>query len=416
MDDDATVSAADIARLARVGRAAVSNWRRRYPDFPQPVGGTASSPLFALDAVTDWFRARGKKFELTAAERAWQRLRALGDDLELGVRVAAAGTFLAFEHGLTDTFDAALEDAELLTLLSELARETGPAEAFELLCHRFFEAHSRRLSTTPEPIAELMVRLTGHAGTVLDPACGVGSLVLAGGADQVLAQDSDPATARIAALRLALRGIPAEVHAVDALREDAFAGRTADVVLCDPPFNERAWGHDELVGDDRWEYGLPPRGEPELAWVQHCLAHTASGGMIAILMPGAAAGRRSGKRIRGNLLRAGVLRAVVTLAPAGPDLWLLRRPAPGERAPSTLLLAESGPDLSTVDELWQEFTRAPESGTRIIDLLDDDIDLTPALHRAGPPDPALEFLALQEKFASMAVVPPRLSEDDAEPA
>src|SRR5437763_912836 len=282
MDDDATVSAADIARLARVGRAAVSNWRRRYPDFPQPVGGSASSPLFALDAVTDWFRARGKKFELTAAERAWQRLRALGDDLELGVRVAAAGTFLAFEHGLTDTFDAALEDAELLTLLSELARETGPAEAFELLCHRFFEAHSRRLSTTPEPIAELMVRLTGHAGTVLDPACGVGSLVLAGGADQVLAQDSDPAT--------------------------------------------------------------------------------------------------------------------------------------GERAPSTLLLAESGPDLSTVDELWQEFTRAPESGTRIIDLLDDDIDLTPALHRAGPPDPALEFLALQEKFASMAVVPPRLSEDDAEPA
>ena len=69
-----------------------------------------------------------------------------------------------------------------------------------------------------------------------------------------------------------------------------------------------------------------------------------------------------------------------------------------------------------MDELWQEFTRAPESGTRIIDLLDDDIDLTPALHRAGPPDPALEFLALQEKFASMAVVPPRLSEDDAEPA
>src|SRR5205814_5729215 len=134
------------------------------------------------------------------------------------------------------------------------------------------------------------------------------------------------------------------------------------------------------------------------------------------LMPGAAAGRRSGKRIRGNLLRAGVLRAVITLAPAGPDLWLLRRPAPGERAPSTLLLGESGPDLSTVDELWQEFTKTPESGTRIIDLLDDDIDLTPALHRAGPPDPAQEFLALQEKFASMALVPPRLSEDEAEPA
>ena len=206
-------------------------------------------------------------------------------EVGFGVRVAAAGTFLAFEHGLTDTFDAALEDAELLTLLSELARETGPAEAFELLCHRFFEAHSRRLSTTPEPIAELMVRLTGHAGTVLDPACGVGSLVLAGGADQVLAQDSDPATARIAALRLALRGIPAEVHAVDALREDAFAGRTADVVLCDPPFNERAWGHDELVGDDRWEYGLPPRGEPATPLNGLARRQSPAGDALLVLAP-----------------------------------------------------------------------------------------------------------------------------------
>jgi hypothetical protein len=48
MDDDATVSAADIARLAGVGRAAVSNWRRRYPDFPPPVGGPASSPRVGL--------------------------------------------------------------------------------------------------------------------------------------------------------------------------------------------------------------------------------------------------------------------------------------------------------------------------------------------------------------------------------
>ena len=95
MDDDATVSAADIARLAGVGRAAVSNWRRRYPDFPQPVGGTASSPLFGLSAVAGWFRARGKKFELSAGERAWQRLRALGDDLDLPGRVSRAGAAIA---------------------------------------------------------------------------------------------------------------------------------------------------------------------------------------------------------------------------------------------------------------------------------------------------------------------------------
>lgn len=414
MDDDATVSAADIARLAGVGRAAVSNWRRRYPDFPPPVGGTASSPLFGLSAVAGWFRARGKKFELTAGERAWQRLRALGDDLDLAERVSRAGVFFAFQAGVFDTFDSKLDDPELLTLLSEMTHRAGPVESFELLCRRYFEAHSRRLSTTPEPVAELMARLAGPVTTILDPACGFGALALASGAKTVLGQDSDPMTASIAALRLRLRGIEAEVYAVDALREDAFAGRTAEAVLCDPPFNERAWGHDELVGDARWEYGLPPRGEPELAWVQHCLAHVEPGGTVAILMPGAAAGRRSGKRIRGNLLRAGAVRAVVTLP--GSDLWLLRRPVPGERPPSTVLLGEAGDDLSTVDKMWRDFGERPESGVRIIDLLDDDIDLTPARHRGRDEDLGRAFQAELTRFAELTPQLPPLAAADAEPA
>ena len=32
------MTAAAIARLAGVGRAAVSNWRRRYPEFPEARG------------------------------------------------------------------------------------------------------------------------------------------------------------------------------------------------------------------------------------------------------------------------------------------------------------------------------------------------------------------------------------------
>ena len=38
-EDHGQMTAAAIARLAGVGRAAVSNWRRRYPDFPKPVAG-----------------------------------------------------------------------------------------------------------------------------------------------------------------------------------------------------------------------------------------------------------------------------------------------------------------------------------------------------------------------------------------
>ncbi|MFD9888307.1 class I SAM-dependent DNA methyltransferase [Amycolatopsis sp. NPDC059027] len=408
--DDATISAVEIARLAGVGRAAVSNWRRRYADFPAPTGGTASSPLFSLAAVQSWMAARGKHFELTTGERAWRRLRALGDDLDLGARLSRAGEYLVHRHEDVDP--------ELASLLDDLTAEIGAAAAFELLFGRYVEAHSRQLSNTPEPIACLMARLVGRgAETVLDPACGFGTLLLSSVAPKVLGRDADPIAASIAALRLALHDYDGEVRVANSLREDGFSGAIADAVLCDPPFNERVWGHDELIGDTRWEYGLPPRGESELAWVQHCLARVKPGGLVAILMPGAPAARRSGKRIRGNLLRAGALRAIFTLAPAGPDLWLLRRPEPGGQPPSTVLLAGPVDEPSTVERLWREYERDPgESGTRIIDVLDDDIDLTPARRQGGAEDSGRAFAEAYERFSALPLAVPSFEPGDAEPA
>ena len=404
MSSDATVSAADIARLVDVGRAAVSNWRRRYDDFPQPVGGTTSSPLFSLREVEDWLRRNGKSYEVPLAERVWQRLRTTADDLHLGRLVADAGTFL-LDGG-------ALDDAELAPLLTELAAERGEADAFEFLCERYLEAHSRRVSTTPQPVAELMARLCGAEGTVLDPACGLGTLLLAApAADRLLGQELDSTHATIAAARLRLRDVDTEIVAADSLRQNAFSGHLADAVVCEPPFNERSWGHAELAVDPRWEYGVPPRGEPELAWVQHCLAHVRPGGVVAILMPPAAAGRRPGKRIRGNLLRAGALRAVVTLPSGGPDLWLLRGPKRGERPPSHLLLLAAD-DLSTVEESWREHLADPESnGTRIIDLLDDDVDLSPARHRLQRygKDLGVEFQTALEQLRGRSLPLPELA-------
>ncbi|WP_420711982.1 helix-turn-helix transcriptional regulator, partial [Streptomyces sp. MMG1533] len=75
MQDNATeVTAAGIARLAGVGRAAVSNWRRRHADFPKPVGGTETSPSFALAEVEAWLRHQGKLAEVPLRERVWQQL------------------------------------------------------------------------------------------------------------------------------------------------------------------------------------------------------------------------------------------------------------------------------------------------------------------------------------------------------
>lgn len=424
MSDGATVAAGDIARLAGVGRAAVSNWRRRFPDFPQPVGGSSASPLFALTEVERWLSRHDRPFQLTPVDRVWQSLRGAAADLELGDRIGYLGGFLVFlerdpagwkslaeqpddvvmdqlreelargvpefAHLITDVPDP--DAVTIVRLAAEAADQEGSRAVFDFLCERYLEVHSRRHTVTPTAFASLMITLAApKAGTVLDPACGIGTLLLAATdsrARHVCGQEVNRTSARIAAARLLLHAGDVRVAVSDSLRADAYVGELFDAVVCNPPFADRAWGSDELAGDPRWEYGLPPRGEPELAWVQHCLRHVEPGGLVAILMPPAAAGRRSGRRIRSNLLRAGALRAIICRATSGPtgsvapDLWLLQRPD-GVRRPDKVLLVDAASEPARAEHAWAAFSAGREipAGGRsipVIDLLDDDVDLTPA--------------------------------------
>ncbi|MFI7639940.1 class I SAM-dependent DNA methyltransferase [Nonomuraea sp. NPDC049400] len=442
MSHDPTVNAGDIARLAGVGRAAVSNWRRRHDDFPDPIGGTANQPLFSLRQVESWLRRYGKSYQVSLGDRVWQRMKAAGD-LRLGELVARAGALLTSQADAPDGGATRAEarmgdggtpgvaravaegepgegaqasgqdlDPELAELVLELAEQHGALTAYEFLCERYLEAHSRQLSVTREDVAGLMVKLVRPgSATILDPACGVGTLLLAPaqaepGTVKVLGQELSETSAAITASRLRLRGVDATVMAGDSMRHDAFAGEKADGVVCDPPFNERAWGYEELTGDPRWEYGLPPRGEPELAWVQHCLTHVKPRGLVAILMPPAAASRKAGRRIRANLLRAGALRAVIALP--GSDLWLLRRPAAGERPPSDVLILDATDDLGSVEPAWQAYLEDRSDQTvRIIDLLADEVDMTPARHQRRD-DVGKAYAEARDRFLAAAAAPPDL--------
>ncbi|MGY6020231.1 N-6 DNA methylase [Streptomyces spinosirectus] len=458
MQDNATeVTAAGIARLAGVGRAAVSNWRRRHADFPKPVGGTETSPSFALAEVENWLRHQGKLAEVPLRERVWQQLAghpegpvtalthagcvllliharptvwlevSTGSDEQLAARLPKALEELlapAAGAGPAVNAPAALHaptapqlalSAPLLRGVAELAAETGARQTFEFLLGRHLDANPRQYTLTPADLAGLMADLAGPVRTLLDPACGTGALLRAVAprpGQELYAQDSAPELAALTALRLALRS-PSTVHGAtgDTLRADAFPDLRADAVLCHPPFNERNWGHDELAYDPRWEYGFPARNESELAWVQHALARLRNGGTAVLLMPPAAASRRSGRRIRADLLRRGALRAVVAL-PVGAappyniplHLWVLRRP---ERAPAQpeLLLVDTGqhategrggPDWHAVREsvldAWRAYDRTGTLKERpglarslpVIDLLDDDVDLAPARHLPPP--------------------------------
>lgn len=428
--DGATVAAGDIARLAGVGRAAVSNWRRRFPDFPQPVGGSSASPLFGLTEVEAWLNRHGKPFRLTPPDRVWQSLRGAAADLELGDRIGYLGGFLIYQErdragwkALADQPDevvvarlaevmaaAVPEFAHLITDLpdpdavmivrqaAEAADIEGPRALFDFLYERYLEVHSRRHTVTPPWVANLMITLTGAAdGRLLDPACGFGTLLLAAraaGATELAGQEINPTAARVAVSRLLLAGDGARLVVSDSLRGEAFVGQLFDAVVCNPPFGDRSWGYEHLTSDPRWTYGTPPRGEPELAWVQHCLSHAKPGGHVAILMPAAAASRRAGRRVRANLLRSGALRAVIsmpgwgTTASGGPDLWMLRRPDGTDHA--HVLLLDATADRNGIEDGWRSFLTDPEArqpgggaSVRILNLLDEHVDLTPARHLAG---------------------------------
>ncbi|MEU9502507.1 N-6 DNA methylase [Streptomyces sp. NPDC048196] len=499
------VTAAGIARLAGVGRAAVSNWRRRHADFPKPVGGTETSPAFALRDIEQWLRDQGKLAEVPLRERvwqqlvghpagaaaalrqagavlllahdrpaAWQQLRGAADDTELtGVLPAMLDSVLAARLGPGHpvrglTREALAPSAALVRSTGELATLDGAPEAYAFLLGRHLDANPRQYTLTPPGPAALMAELAAVAGpltTVLDPACGAGALLAAArertadGTDGTTVtlhgQESDPDLAALTALRLAL-GTPAaevRVRAADTLRADAFPDLTADAVLVHPPFNERNWGHDELAYDPRWEYGFPARTESELAWVQHALARLREGGTAVVLMPPAAASRRSGRRIRADLLRRGALRAVIAL-PAGAappngvplHLWVLRKPG-GTTPPTPQLLVVDTADLAagaaagrdrpdwqtvrdTAVEAWRAFDRdggiEERPGVRrslaAIDLLDDDVDLAPARHLPPPAAPggpaALAEVhdRLTETLARTTQLTPRPADADTGPA
>ncbi|PBC63247.1 restriction endonuclease subunit M [Streptomyces sp. Tue6028] len=450
MQDNATeVTAAGIARLAGVGRAAVSNWRRRHADFPKPVGGTETSPSFALAEVEAWLREQGKLAEVPLRERVWQQLAghpqgpvtalvhagcvlllihdrptdwlelSAGSDERLAALLPAA-----LDQVVTPRFGAPrdravhtptgpelLPSAPLLRGAAELAAELGARQTYEFLLGRHLDANPRQYTLTPGDLASLMAELAGPARTVFDPACGTGALLraVAPRPDQELyGQDSAPELAALSALRLALQGKAAvRTASGDSLRADAYPALRADAVLCHPPFNERNWGHDELAYDARWEYGFPARTESELAWVQHALAHLKDGGSAVLLMPPAAASRRSGRRIRADLLRRGALRAVIAL-PVGAappyniplHVWVLRRPEKAPAQPELLLVdvgASAGDGRAGLDwqavrtavlDAWRPFERTgsvrEEPGfsraVPVIELLDDDVDLAPARH------------------------------------
>jgi predicted RNA methylase len=427
MTDDSASSAgplvtgSEIARLAGVTRAAVSNWRRRYDDFPAPAGGAANSPLFALSEVQAWLDRQRKGQEVSPEVELWQTLRAVyGEQMVTGLAAVAAA--LGGDGG------AELPD-EIAGRLRELARTETPVDLVNGLTERLLD--SARRAGSDQVTSERVVRAVRHfapelpaGATVFDPACGIGVLLLAVAPEngtRCHGQELDPDSARFAQSRADLLGRSGvRVEAGDSLRADAWPDLRARLVVCDPPAGVTEWGREELLLDSRWELGTPSKAEGELAWLQHAYAHTEPGGDVLMVMPASVAYRKAGRRIRSELVRRGIVRQVVALPPGTATshalpvhLWCLRRPEGTARTDThqtvrMVDLTGNSPDGS-LEPGPDQVAEVP-----LIDLLDDLVDLTPGSHlRPRERDYAGEYATLRaeldDRIRRLAAVLPDLA-------
>ncbi|HEX8095257.1 N-6 DNA methylase [Jatrophihabitans sp.] len=369
------VAPSEIAEMAGVSRAAVSNWRAsgRSTNFPQLAAGSEARPLFNLDEVTAWLHGRGYSVTQDSGGRGlWAVLNQFrgewpAEDLsELLLSLLVARRLCLHSSVVDRAWSRMVEDsypenvASALGLLSRLAEEendewSGLIDVPErwgrgsitLPLRVLVDAVSRYSPTADlSGIADYVLRRVSAgqarsgggygavgsrvsrllstmaersgASVVYDPACGIGETLLrahkvSGQHVRLVGHDIHQGTLRIARQRFVLAGVGAELTSAKVLVWDPDPDLRADLVLAEPPFG-RAWDADRGIADPRWTFGLAPRSSAEIAWMQHSIYHLSPGGRAYVITPMGPLFRAGAEgSTRSGMLRAGCVEAVIAL-------------------------------------------------------------------------------------------------------
>jgi type I restriction enzyme M protein len=212
---------------------------------------------------------------------------------------------------------------------------------------------------TPRSVVKLLVEMIEpYNGRVYDPCCGSSGMFVQsiefinahktgngnGGKARsdisIYGQESNYTTWRLAKMNLALRGIDGQIAHGDAFHNDRHPDLKADFILANPPFNISDWGGDRLRDDKRWQFGKPPVGNANFAWVQHIIHHLAPTGIAGfVLANGSMSSNQSGEgEIRKKIIEADLIDCMIALpgqlfysTPIPACLWFLARDKSGVR-------------------------------------------------------------------------------------
>ncbi|MBL9181854.1 MAG: SAM-dependent DNA methyltransferase [Verrucomicrobiaceae bacterium] len=228
---------------------------------------------------------------------------------------------------------------------------------YEYFLTRFASAEGKNGGQfyTPSCVVRCLVEmLAPYKGRIYDPACGSGGMFVQSekfveshggklGDISIYGQESNATTRRLAIMNLAIRGIEADIgkeHA-DTFRNVQHPDLRADYVLANPPFNDSDWFRKD--DDVRWQFGIPPKGNANFAWVQHFIHHLAPHGMAGfVLANGSMSSNQSGEGdIRRALIEADLVDCMVALpgqlfysTQIPVCLWFLAKDKSGKSAPA----------------------------------------------------------------------------------
>jgi type I restriction enzyme M protein len=197
---------------------------------------------------------------------------------------------------------------------------------------------------TPGSVVKLLVEmLQPFEGRVFDPCCGSGGMFVqsekfihahrdhykkkgngnklslnASDLISIYGQESNQTTWRLCKMNLAIRGIDSsnvKWNNEGSFLNDAHKDLKADYIIANPPFNVSDWSGEQLRGDARWIYGIPPAGNANYAWIQHFLFHLAPNGTAGfVLSKGSLTTKSNGEfDIRKAIIENDLLECIVNL-------------------------------------------------------------------------------------------------------
>ncbi len=227
---------------------------------------------------------------------------------------------------------------ELIDLISGIAlnEEGGKSKdilgrVYEYFLGQFAGAEGKRGGEfyTPRSVVRVLVEmLEPYAGRVYDPCCGSGGMFVQSekfvqehggriGDIAIYGQESNYTTWRLCKMNLAVRGIDADIrwNNEGSFHKDELRDLKFDFILANPPFNVSDWGGERLREDVRWQFGVPPVGNANYAWLQHIYHHLAPNGTAGVVLAnGSMSSQQSGEgEIRKAMLEADVVDCMVAL-------------------------------------------------------------------------------------------------------